>query len=200
MFAARAGFYLGVAGALVGCGETPTEVVLRARVTLESATIDITATRSDRGAKGIAVSEPQFGSSLTDENGSATLMAQSRVSAIAPTIEADAQIFELTSSVPAPHRIVRPSNGVLVRRLDFETMLVVWDADEPVLHSTLYWDGLEVATSTANHGEILVSAFENGQHRVTVCRWLPKLAESRGPLSASMSTSFCADTTFELID
>lgn len=111
----------------------------------------------------------------------------------------DGDQLEAQLQGPAPHVITRPPTGATVRRGDFETLLVTWDADESA-------DAVEVAAGDGapvrldgdpGEAELPLAPLLNGPQTLRVIR--ETSVELRGGIPGSrMRSRYEVDNSFTL--
>jgi hypothetical protein len=100
---------------------------------------------------------------------------------------------------PAPHTITRPGNDAIVRRKDFDTLLVQWEADEPADAVEIVPQGSDPISIDGDPFEfrIPLGGLESGEHKLSVTR--ETSVDLRGGDSGSrMRTRYTVDNRFTL--
>lgn len=107
--------------------------------------------------------------------------------------------LEATLEGPAPHVITRPQNDAIVRRADFDQLLVEWDADAAADRIEVDPEDGEKITLEEDPGEVRLplGGLQNGEQRVKVLR--ENVVELEGGAAGSrMRTSYEVDNRFTL--
>lgn len=107
--------------------------------------------------------------------------------------------LEATLEGPAPHVITRPPNNAIVRRGDFDELLVEWEADDPA-------DRVEIDPEDADRielsddpgsAELPIGGLKNGEQKLEVLRET-SVELSGGATGSRMRSRYVVDNRFTL--